>query len=184
MNSGGLKIDKSWTLFLDRDGVINTRIVGGYVKVWEEFSFIKGVEESVALFTKHFGRIIVVSNQQGVGKGLMSAREVEQIHDTMKKEIDSTGGKIDAVYFCPALESDHSLMRKPNIGMALKARKDFPGIRFRQSVMAGDSVSDMVFGKRLGMKTIFIGTDQKLIAQHPRLIDHAYPNLISFASIL
>ena len=184
MNFGALKIDKTWSLFLDRDGVINTRIAGGYVKTWKQFEFIHGVKEAIALCSGHFGKIVVVSNQQGVGKGLMTEKEVEHIHEAMRSEISKNGGRIDAIYFCPFLDEDHSIMRKPNIGMALKARKDFPDIRFKRSVMVGDSLSDMIFGKRLGMKTVFAGSDQRLISGNAFLIDLAYPDLLMFASAL
>jgi HAD superfamily hydrolase (TIGR01662 family) len=106
------------------------------------------------------------------------------IHAGMLSEIRKSGGKIDAVYFCPSLIEEHSVMRKPNVGMALQARKDFSVIRFKQSVMVGDSLSDMVFGKRLKMTTVFICTDKKIIAENSRLIDLTYPDLFSFASDL
>jgi histidinol phosphatase-like enzyme len=75
-------------------------------------------------------------------------------------------------------------MRKPNIGMALKARRQFPEIRFSKSVMAGDSISDMFFGKRAGMKTVLISTDSKPAQLYPRQIDYLYPDLISLANAL
>jgi len=184
MNSGALKIDPSWTLFLDRDGVINRRIVDDYVKSWEQFEFIEGVREAIAACTGKFGKILVVSNQQGVGKGLMTEKDVISIHKKMKEEVSRSGGMIDAVYFCPFLAEDHSLLRKPNVGMALKARKDFPALRFNKSVMVGDSLSDMVFGKRVGMKTVFIGTNRQLIARNACLIDFAFPDLLSFSQSL
>ena len=177
-------IDRTWSLFLDRDGVINQRIVDDYVKTWDQFRFLPGVTEAMQRFHRLFGRIIVVSNQQGVGKGLMSDQDVQSIHLRMISEIETAGGKVDAVYFCPSLKSDGSFMRKPNIGMALKSRKQFPGIRFNRSVMAGDSLSDMIFGKRVGMKTMLISGDVKLAKMHPRLVDFIFPDLITLANAL
>jgi histidinol-phosphate phosphatase family protein len=182
MNLQHLKIDDTWTLFLDRDGVINRRIVDGYVKTWDQFEFLPGVVDAMKQFHKVFGRIIVVSNQQGVGKGLMSEKEVQLVHSGMMDEIEHAGGKVDAVYFSPHLRSERSVMRKPNVGMALKARRQFPEIRFNRSVMAGDSLSDMFFGKRVGMKTVFISPDSSLAKRHPRQIDFVFPDLISLAS--
>jgi histidinol-phosphate phosphatase family protein len=176
-----LKIDHAWTLFLDRDGVINRRIVDDYVKAWEQFEFLPGVTDAIKKFTEVFGRIIVVSNQQGVGKGVMSEEDVQSIHSTMMNEIKTFGGRIDAAFFSPNLRSEKSFMRKPGVGMALKARKQFPEIRLNRSLMAGDSLSDMIFGKHAGMKTIMITQDFTLAKQHPRLIDYVYPDLISFA---
>jgi len=176
-----LKIDKTWTLFLDRDGVINHRIVGDYVKTWEQLGFLPGVPKALKQFNSIFGPIIVVSNQQGVGKGLMTEQDVISIHDRMKQEIADTGGRLDVVYFSPHLETSRSLMRKPNIGMALKARKQFPAINFKRSLMVGDSLSDMIFGKRLGMKTVFIAPDHEPAKKYPNLIDFIYPDLLTIS---
>ena len=184
MNLKDLKIDTGWTLFLDRDGVINRRIVGGYVRSWDQFEFLPGVEEAIRLFSGIFGRIIVVSNQQGIGKGLMTGSEVESLHLRMTGELEAAGGKIDAIFFSPHLHAHHSILRKPNIGMALKARKQFPGMSFNRSVMAGDSFSDLVFGKRAGMKTVFISTDPAIARKYPRLTDFIYPDLLSMARAL
>jgi len=184
MNLKHLMIDRSWTLFLDRDGVINHRIVDDYVKTWEQFEFLPGSLEAMPLFRQRFGRIIVVSNQQGVGKGLMSDNQVTALHQQMAEEIGKAGGRVDAVFYSPHLQSDRSFMRKPNIGMALRARKQFPEIRFSKSVMAGDSISDMFFGKRAGMKTVLISTDSKPAQLYPRQIDYVFPDLISLANAL
>ncbi|MEI7500940.1 MAG: HAD-IIIA family hydrolase [Bacteroidota bacterium] len=184
MNLHHLKIDRSWSLFLDRDGVINRRIVDDYVKTWDQFEFLPGVLDALKLFHQIFGKIIVVSNQQGVGKGLMAKMDVHSVHDRMMEEIRNAGGKIDAVFYSPHLQSDGSIMRKPNIGMALKTRIQFPEIRFKKSVMAGDSISDMLFGKRLRMITVLISQDAELARIHPKQIDYICPDLISLANAL
>jgi histidinol-phosphate phosphatase family protein len=169
------------TLFLDRDGVINRRLIDDYVKVVDEFVFENGALEAVAKLSKCFERIVVVTNQQGVGKKLMSENTLHEIHSYMKSEIEKTGGRIDAVYFCPALRHSKSLYRKPNIGMGLLAKRQFPNIRFKQSVMVGDSISDMKFGKKLGMKTVFISNDKSLTASHFKLIDQNFNSLFEYA---
>jgi histidinol-phosphate phosphatase family protein len=179
-----LKIDSNWTLFLDRDGVINKRIEGDYIRLWEQFEFLPGVYEAFRIFSGIFGRIIVVSNQQGIGKGLMTEDDVAKIHEKMIKEVQMQNGRIDRTYHSPFLDSENSIHRKPNVGMALKARKDFLEIRFRKSVMTGDSISDMVFGKRSKMKTVFIGGNSKVIRQGYKFIDFVYPDLLAFASDL
>ncbi|MEI7663171.1 MAG: HAD-IIIA family hydrolase [Bacteroidota bacterium] len=184
MNLKDLKIDRTWTLFLDRDGVINRRIVDDYVKSWDQFEFLPGVMEAARMFSTLFGRIIVVSNQQGVGKGLMTGIQVQAIHDRMTDEIRAAGGRVDAVYFSPHLHKDSSLMRKPNVGMALMARRQFPDLRFNRSLMAGDSLSDMIFGKRAGMKTVFISADPAAARSNPRQIDYLCPDLITLAHAL
>jgi len=184
MNSGHLKIDKTWSLFLDRDGVINKRIVGGYVQSWDQFEFLPGVADALKLLSGKFAAILVVSNQQGVGKGLITDKDVKAIHARMVEEIGKTGGTIDKIYYCPSLEEDKSILRKPNIGMALKARKDYPAINFKRSVMVGDSISDMIFGRRLKMKTVFLSNDISVIRKGAELIDFVYDDLFSFAKSL
>jgi histidinol-phosphate phosphatase family protein len=181
MNLQRLKIDRTWTLFLDRDGVINRRIEDDYVKSWDAFEFLPGALDALVKFHESFGRIIVVSNQQGVGKGVMGDAEVQLVHRIMVETINKAGGRVDAVFYAPQLKSDGSFMRKPNIGMALKARRQFPGIRFNRSIMAGDSLSDMIFGKRAGMTTVLISSDPMLAKLNPKQIDHLYPDLISLA---
>ena len=177
-------IEKGWSLFLDRDGVINKRIPDNYVLTKEQFEFIPGVLESFSKLASHFGRIVVVSNQQGIGKGQMTEAMLQSIHNEMLNRISKAGGRVDKVYFCPHLKESGSFMRKPNIGMGLLARRDFTDIHFSRSVMAGDSISDMRFGKRLGMQTVFICSDLQQIRSYSSLIDHAFPDLCTFAEKL
>jgi len=152
--------DGDWTLFLDRDGVINRRLIDDYVKKPEEFEFLPKVLESIAIFSKIFKHIFIVTNQQGIGKGLMSEADLEIIHRKMIQEIETKGGRIDKVYYCPDLASSNSKNRKPEIGMALQAQKDFPDIDFSKSLMVGDSKGDIKFGKNAGMITVFINSDK------------------------
>ncbi len=149
-------LDKTWTLFLDRDGVINTHIKGGYVTGLDNFEFIEGVLSSIPKLNKVFGKIVVVTNQQCIGKGIITEEELNTIHSHMKIEIKKNGGQLDAVYFAPQLVSENSEMRKPNTGMADKAKYQFPEIEFSKSIMVGDSLSDMEFGRRKGMKLVYI----------------------------
>ncbi|NVO18318.1 MAG: HAD-IIIA family hydrolase [Bacteroidetes bacterium] len=176
-----LELKEGWTLFLDRDGVINRRIPDGYVKSPGQFEFLPGVLEAIKIFTGIFDRIIIVTNQQGIGRGLMTSKELEEVHSSMKDSILKAGGKIDAIYYCPDLRQSGSFMRKPAVGMGLKARKDFPAIRFHKSIMAGDTFSDMLFGKRLGMVNALIGAETSEIKASGEIPDYLYPDLISFA---
>lgn len=151
------KIDRSWTLFLDRDGVINIKRDKDYVKSLREFEIIPGIPESIATLSKIFGRIIIVTNQQGIGKGLMTEEDLNQIHSYLLKKVRQKGGRIDAIYYSPHLEQEGSPMRKPGIGMALQAQKDFPEIDFSRSIIAGDSGLDLEFGKQAEMIPVLIG---------------------------
>lgn len=181
MNLKDCNINKSWTLFLDRDGVINKRLIDDYVKSWDEFEFLPGVKEAMKIFAGIFGRIIIVSNQQGVGKGLMSDEDVDKIHLLMKLEIESSGGRIDNMYFCPGLSENNPLCRKPNPGMAIQAKEDHPEIIFTKSIMAGDSFSDMEFGKNLEMLTVFLTEKPEM---NSVVADLKFPDLLSFARSL
>lgn len=178
------KADKSWCVFLDRDGVINSRIDEEVIDTPEKFNFIDGVKESIAYFSDVFNRIIIVTNQQGIGKGIFTELDLEQIHSKMLAKIKQKGGTIDKIYFCPALKEQNSFYRKPLPGMALKAKKDFPEIDFRRSIMVGDSLSDMRFGKSVKMITVFIGTDRKVVADNHTLIDYTFESLFDFKVFL
>lgn len=177
-------IDKGWTLFLDRDGVINRRIPDGYVTRWEEFEFLPGVLIALKTFSRIFGRIIVVSNQQGIGKGIMTEHDLELIHSSMIRQVEGAGGRIDLVLHSPHRKEEGSLMRKPNTGMALEAKKIFPEIDFARSVMVGDSASDMLFGRNAGMKTVFIA----IMPDHPEyklgINDLVFTDIEAFAKAL
>jgi histidinol-phosphate phosphatase family protein len=179
MNASKWVVDKSWTLFLDRDGVINVRFPGDYVKRVEDFEFLPGVKQAIAKFSSLFGRIVVVTNQQGIARGLYSHEDLKEIHDHMQSEIEKAGGKIDAVYYAPELDSENSPMRKPGNGMALAAKKDFPEIDFSKAVMVGDSESDMVFGKSAGMRIVFLGDEEIGVK-----IDERVNSLLEFAAKL
>lgn len=172
-------IDNDWTLFLDRDGVINVRIIDGYVTKIEEFEFLPGVIEAFKIFKNKFNRIIVVTNQQGVGKGLMTEDDVKEVHDFMINEVENHDGKIDKVYFCPQLKSVPDNYRKPSPKMAYMAKEDFPEIDLSKSIMIGDMNSDVEFGKNAGMMTIFIGDNElKLIP------DGRFNSLYDFAKVI
>lgn len=150
-------VDKDWTLFLDRDGVINVRREGEYITKPDDFVFIEGVPQAIRELNKIFKYTFIVTNQQGIGKGQMSVKDLDAIHKKMLDELAEAHARIDDIFYCPDLEESNSFFRKPNIGMALAARKKYPDINFKKSVMVGDSISDMVFGKRLGMVTVWVG---------------------------
>ncbi len=151
------KINTDWSLFLDRDGVINERLPDDYVKSWEEFRFLPGVLDALSVFSNHFTRIFIVTNQAGIDKGILSHDVLKDIHEKMMECIMYHGGRIDEIYYCPFKADLDPLCRKPNPGMALQAKKDFPEIQFKNCLMIGDSDSDMAFGNNLGMKTILTG---------------------------
>ncbi len=175
-------IDDSWTLFLDRDGVINRRLDDDYVKKITEFEFLEGSLEAIAQLAKLFSRIFVVTNQQGIGKNGMTEHQLTDIHDFMQQKIIDAGGRIDAIYYCPHLKMKRCDCRKPSPGMAWQAKKDFPNVDFQKSMMVGDTVGDMKFGKAVGMATVFIDSNQDVeTIENEALIDFCYPSLLDFA---
>jgi len=176
-------IDKSWSLFLDRDGVINRRRFMDYVRTGKQFRFLPGVPQAIADLSGVFGHIFVVTNQQGIGKGLMTEENLAEVHETMLKGIHEAGGRITRVYHSPYLEKENHIFRKPRPGMALKAREDFQEVEFTKSIMVGDSLTDMEFGKTLDMVTVFIHTKRLKNPIHDK-IDFIFKSLSEFAAEL
>ena len=143
-------------LFLDRDGVINKRIMDGYIKTWEEFEFLPGVLDALAIFSRFYDKVIIVTNQQGVGKNIMTEAELVNIHAILKQEVEKHGGRIDAIYYCTDLRDKKNNCRKPGNSMFLKAQGQFPEIDPKLSIMIGDTSSDMKFAINSKMAGILI----------------------------
>ena len=175
--------DGRWTLFLDRDGVINVRIPGVYINDLRDFCFEEGAKDAIARAATIFRRVFVVTNQQGIGKRLMTTGELEMVHSFMREEIEKAGGRLDGIYYCPAVEGDDHPHRKPNPGMAYLAKQDFPEVDFSRSIMIGDRSSDILFGKNLGMTTVLVtpgGT-----GENPEVLpDLCCKSLAEFISLL
>lgn len=175
-------INSSWTLFIDRDGVINHEKHEDYIHTWEEFKFYKGVKEAFEIFNKKLGVIVVITNQRGVAKGLTKIENLQLIHKNMQFEIEAAGGRIDHIYVCAEMESKN---RKPDIGMGLQAIKDFPQINLSKSLMIGNTLSDMKFGRNLGIAiNIFLSTTRKEVPLDHEDIDLVFDDLISAAKAL
>ena len=178
------KIDNSWTLFLDRDGVINDEKHLDYIHKWEEFKFYDGVKEALAIFSAKFGKIFIITNQRGVAKGVTQLEDLELIHKNMIKEFEEAGGRIDKVYYSADLDNE-SPNRKPNPGMGLQAKKDFPEVDFSKSIMIGNTLSDMKFGRNLNVSAnIFLPTTRKDVELNNPDIDLVFDDLISVARSL
>ncbi len=176
-------IDFGWTLFLDRDGVINYEKEDSYILNWDEFEFYPGVTEAIQILSKKFDTILVVSNQRGVGRGLMTEEDLLDIQRRMKTKIEEDGGRIDKIYYCIASEAKH-FCRKPNPGMALQAVKDFPSIDLSRTIMVGNKPSDMQFGRNAGTYTVYLKTTHPEHSLPHLDIDLAFDSLIDFAKAL
>ncbi|MFZ1263349.1 MAG: HAD-IIIA family hydrolase [Chitinophagaceae bacterium] len=176
-------IDNSWTIFIDRDGVINHEKKEDYILNPGEFRFYEGIPEAFKKLRNHFGKIIIVSNQRGVGKGLMSESDLQDIHRKMVEEIEIAGGHIDKIYYCTSTDNKHP-GRKPNPGMAFHAKADFPDIDLSKSVIIGNKPSDMLFGRNAGMHTVFVATtNPDIVLPHPD-IDVLFTSLPDFVKAL
>lgn len=176
-------LDKHWTLFIDRDGVINKEKKKEYVLNWSEFIFYEGVPEAMARLSKKFGHIIIITNQRGVGKGLMSLADLEEIHQRMIEKIVLAGGRVDGIYFCTSLD-DTNECRKPNPGMAFRAFEEHSDIDPARTIMIGNKPSDMRFARNAGILSVFLATTNPEIAfPHPD-IDWKFASLTELADRL
>ena len=142
------------TLFLDRDGVINVKLDGQYVKNTEEFEFMIGAETAISKLSKIFNRILIVTNQQGIAKGIMTVQDLDLLHQHMLFELKKSGGAIDKVYYCPHLAFENCNCRKPNPGLIQQAIIDFPEIKIDNSYLIGDSDTDIIAGNMMGLITV------------------------------
>ncbi len=174
-------IDKTWTLFIDRDGVINHEKKADYIRNWNEFKFYDGVLEALEILNEKFGVIVMVTNQKGVGKGLMTIEDLAEIHNNMISAIQLKNGRVDKIYYCSDL-ADDSVNRKPNPGMAFQAKRDFPSIDFSKSLMVGNKLSDMGFGRNAGIHTVFVATTNPETQYPHEAIDFRFKDLFHFAS--
>jgi D-glycero-alpha-D-manno-heptose 1-phosphate guanylyltransferase len=150
-------------LLLDRDGVINVLRPDDYVKNIGEFVFCEGALEALRLVNPLFRRIVIVTNQRGVGRGLMTAADLEEVHAWMLDRIREAGGRIDHIYVCTDTDNS-SPRRKPNPGMAEEVRADYPDIDFDRSWFVGDSASDLEFARRTGIPASLVQGEQDLLA--------------------
>jgi D-glycero-D-manno-heptose 1,7-bisphosphate phosphatase len=170
------------TLFLDRDGVINTRLPGDYVRGTAAFVPLQGAIEAIALLNLHFGRVFVVTNQAGIGKGLMSAFDLRLVHIHLRELVEKAGGRVDDIFFCPHKSDEGCFCRKPATGMGWQALAAFPEIDFGNAWMVGDSSSDILFGKNLGMQTVMIdGKTEEEAAALALKPDFRFKSLWDFA---
>ena len=178
-------------VFLDRDGVINRRIPGDYVRHPDEFVLLEGVAEAICLFRQVFDCIFIATNQQGIGKGRMTIADLDHVHQYMLHLLKQQGATIDHIYFCPDLAHQQPNCRKPHPAMAFQAQKDYPELNLQQSWMAGDSLSDLQFAWNAGMQPAMIATNpeetEKLKAY---LLSNSmpcppnYPSLLEMAKAL
>jgi len=143
-------------VFLDRDGVINQKAPEGqYVSRWVDFQLLDGAESAISRLNHSAYKVIVVTNQRGVALGRYTEQDILKLHEQLAKHLIQFDAHIDAIYYCPHDKSECEC-RKPGPALFHQAFRDFPDASPANSVMIGDSISDIEAGSRLGMPTIFI----------------------------
>jgi histidinol-phosphate phosphatase family protein len=173
---------RQWCLFIDRDGVINRQIIGDYVRQWSDFEWLPSARRGLRLLRDWAPRLVVVTNQQGVGKGLMSADDLDTIHQNLQHDLASDGVVIDAVRACPHLESACCACRKPRPGLILGWLEEYPDVDSSLCIVIGDSQSDIGLARQVAYATgecasILIGQpDQQLP------VDATFDSLGDFAN--
>lgn len=155
-------------LLLDRDGVINQRVVGGYVTSWAQFVFLPGALEALRFLAQNEYGAIVVSNQACVGKGLLSLSGLEEITRRFVQEVEIHGGRISGVYYCPHQVEDGCECRKPKPGLLLNAQKDH-GFDFARTFFVGDSRTDLLAAEAVGCPTILLADGSPPACEDPGL---------------
>lgn len=151
-------------VFLDRDGLINDKAPEHeYIKCWSEFHFMPGVPAAIRQLNKAGYLVLIITNQQGVAKGMLRLADVEEMHCNMQEELAAYGAHIDGIYVCPH-KSGVCSCRKPDIGLFLQAEQKFPIDRTR-SFMVGDSQTDIEAGNRYGVRSILTTNLQEAVRE-------------------
>ncbi len=146
-------------VFLDRDGVINRKLPEGqFVRSWREFELLEGVESAIAALNRSGRSVIIISNQRGIALGLSTRAEVETLHRKLQEHLATHNAHIDAFYYCPH-DKNECDCRKPKTGLFEQAFKDFPEASAPNSIVVGDSISDIQAARNLGLSAIFIQGD-------------------------
>lgn len=162
MDTDMQKITCAGTVFLDRDGTINEEV--NYLYKPEDLTILDGVPEAVAMLNRAGFRMVVVTNQAGVGRGYYREADVEMLHEHLNGELMKKGAHIDGFYYCPH-HPEHGIgtykvecsCRKPGIGLFLQAEQDFP-VDKSHSYMIGDKLIDVEAGHNYGVTSILVGT--------------------------
>lgn len=143
-------------IFFDRDGIANQSPGPGYVERVEDFHILPEFLEALQIVQDKGYVAIIITNQRGVGLGVMSETTLQSIHAKLQEAVTHSGAHLLDIYYCTATENSDP-MRKPNPGMLLKAAQDH-GIDLAQSWMIGDNEKDALSGNRAGCRTILVST--------------------------
>ena len=144
-----------YTIFLDRDGTLNPD--PGYIKSPDQFELFPGVPEALARLIRAGARLIVVTNQSGIARGLLSYDDLTAVHAKLNALLDPAGVSLEAIYFCPHHPNDGCDCRKPNRGMIDQAVRE-RGVDLARSYLIGDHMRDIELAKRIGARSILVTT--------------------------
>ena len=142
-------------VFVDRDGVINRRLPGDYVRTWGQFQFLPGARAGLRALREAGHLLIVITNQRGIGRGLMSEADLADVHRRMQAELVRAGAGVDAILHCPHEVSEGCRCRKPRPGLLSRALERF-AIDLERSWVVGDSLSDLEAGRAVGVRGILV----------------------------
>jgi D-glycero-D-manno-heptose 1,7-bisphosphate phosphatase len=160
------------TVILDRDGVLNKKPPRArYIKSWQEFEWLPGAKESLALLNAAGYRVIIISNQAGIARGEMTDTALETIHQTMKMEAAEAGGHIEAIYYCPHGWDDGCECRKPRPGMLFQAQRDYQ-LDLTRTCFIGDDDRDGEAAERAGCPFAQVSAHRPLIYWIREMLTH------------
>ncbi len=178
MNDSAIHWDRRRAVFLDRDGVINEKLPHDcYVKTAGQFRFLPGAKEALGILSELGFLLVVVTNQRGIARGLMTEQDLKSVHRFMLRELEKSGVTVAGVYTCPHDEFEACSCRKPEPGMIMAAIRELE-IDPASSYMVGDSPSDVEAGKRAGTRTV------RITEQGDNDADLVFSCLLDFAGYL
>ena len=171
-------------VLLDRDGVINVDS-DAFIKSPEEWLPIDGSLEAIALLNAYGYRVVVVTNQSGIARGLFDEAMLEQIHTKMQTLVHEKGGLISAIYYCPHGPDDICACRKPKAGMLLDFARDYT-IDLVDIPVVGDSLRDLQAAKTVGALPILVktGKGEDTLLKNPQLTTLVFENLYEAAKFI
>lgn len=158
-------------VFIDRDGTIN-KLRTDYVKNLSEFELLPNIAEQLAKLQKFGFKIVVITNQSAINKGLLKKEELEKIHEFMKSELSKLGCNINAIYYCPHTSQEYCDCRKPKTGLFKQAISDFKNLDLQNSWMIGDKDSDIQAGLAIGVNTFKTQTNGTIYSAIEHILSH------------
>ena len=170
-------------VFLDRDGVICRYLSDDFTKSWEEFEFLPGAKEALKLLNQARAKVIIISNQSGINRGIYPLEALKEIDREMVKAIAASGGKITASYYCPHTSEEGCPCRKPGTGLVKKAISE-QRLKLKKSgdYFVGDTETDIITGHKAGLVTILVLSGKTVLAKEAKnwaiKPDHIAPDLM------